>query len=549
MENEKISGARYAEMLKGGTEVLERHAQEVNDLNVFPIPDGDTGENMLLTIKGGANSPVAEDDLSATAKSIADGMLMSARGNSGVILSQFFDGISHGFESTKEADQKALAAAFRQGVEYAYRAVLTPTEGTILTVIREATDYACSQKVKSPTEFLDAFINEAKRSLERTPELLPVLKSAGVVDSGGAGIVYIAEGMKRALAGETFEIKNTASKGTAALDYSAFDENSELTFGYCTELLLRLQNAKTDIAAFDINTFSDAIKLLGDSVVTVARGSIVKIHVHTKTPSVVLEFCQRYGEFLNVKIENMSLQHNSNFADEEEPLKTKTEAVPVRDVCTVTVANGAGIITAFEEMGADIVIDGGHSMNPSAEDFVRAFEKANAKTILVFPNNSNSVLAAKQAASLYGGADIRVIETRSIGEGYAALSMLDTESASADEAAEACRLAMEGVGTAEISRCVRETEMDGFELHEGDFIAISDKHICAAASDRTEVFESVLEKLGAKEHEIVILIKGSGLSSEDADKISASANKLLPRSEIYEIDGGQDIYDLIIVTE
>ncbi len=549
-KNERISGAQYAEMLIGGARVLEEHAQEVNDLNVFPIPDGDTGENMLLTIKGGAVSAVEDDDISATAKNIADGMLMSARGNSGVILSQFFDGISHGLESAKEADENTLESAFKEGVEYAYRAVLTPTEGTILTVIREATDYACKQRAETPMEFLDAFIKEAKRSLDRTPELLPVLKRAGVVDSGGAGIVYIADGMKRALAGESFSASGSeAAPSSGKIDYDLFGEDSVLEFGYCTELLIRLQNAKTDIDAFDENAFTEAVRLLGDSVVTVRRGSILKLHVHTKTPSVILEFCQRYGEFLNVKIENMSLQHNSNFAEERTSGEPQAAPLPEREICTVTVANGDGIIAAFEEMGADVVIDGGPSMNPSAEDFIRAFEKVNAKTILVFPNNSNSVLAAKQAASLFGKSDIRVIETRSVGQGYAALSMLDTESCTTDEAEEACRMAMEGVGTAEISLCVRETQMDGFSLCEGDYISIIDKKIAAASSDEIRVFADTLEKLDAKSHDILILIKGSGLNEATADAVEAFAKKELPRTEIYTIDGGQDIYDLIIVTE
>lgn len=549
MENEKINGTRYAEMLKGGTEILERHAQEVNDLNVFPIPDGDTGENMLMTIKGGATSPTVDDDLAATAKSIADGMLMSARGNSGVILSQFFDGISHGFESTKEADERSLEEAFKKGVEYAYQSVLNPTEGTILTVIREATHFACSKKAKSPAEFLDAFIEEAKRSLARTPEILPVLKKAGVVDSGGAGIVYIAEGMKRALAGEDFGMADSYKSTGGKIDYSAFDENSELTFGYCTELLVRLQNAKIDIASFDAEAFADKLKLLGDSVVTVKMDSILKVHVHTKKPQEILEFCQQWGEFLNVKIENMSLQHNSNFITEEDERGEEAAENPVHGIRTVAVANGDGIINAFKEMGADFVIDGGRSMNPSAEDFIRAFEKVNAEAVIVFPNNSNSVLAAKQAANLYGRSDIRVIESRSIGEGYAALSMLDTEGGDIDTAVEGCRSAMKDVATAEISKCVRDAEMDGFSLHAGEHIAIIDKRVAAAADSAIKVFADTLAALEAKDREVLILINGLGLDKSLADEMHAYVKRELPHTELFIIEGGQDIYDMIIIAE
>lgn len=545
MEGEKINGARYAEMLRGGTEVLGMHAKEVNDLNVFPIPDGDTGENMLLTIKGGAESVAIDDNLSATAKSIADGMLLSARGNSGVILSQFFEGISEGFKNVAEADGHGLENAFKTGVEYAYKAVLNPTEGTILTVIREATEFACAKNTDTPLEFLGAFIEEAKRSLKRTPELLPVLKNAGVVDSGGAGIVYIAEGMQRALSGEEFTEEAAAPTRGASIDYSAFDENTELTFGYCTELLLRLQWAKTDVNAFDQGAFAEELKKLGESVVTVSKGSIVKIHVHTKTPHEVLEFCQEYGEFLSVKIENMNLQHGSLEMDEQE------DSVPAisKDIATVTVASGAGVIDAFKEMGADAVIDGGRSLNPSAEDFIHAFKKTNAKSIIVLPNNSNSFLAAKQAASLYTDADIRVVESKNVGEGYAALSMLDTECDDIDAAVESCTEAMAGVSTAEISMCVRDAEMDGFKLHTGDCIAILGKQVVAASKDRFEVFKSLSEKLSLSEHEVVILIRGEGLDSSETEAMRSFINENYPNTEVYIIDGGQDIYDCILIAE
>lgn len=545
MEGEKINGARYAEMLRGGTEVLGMHAKEVNDLNVFPIPDGDTGENMLLTIKGGAESVAIDDNLSATAKSIADGMLLSARGNSGVILSQFFEGISEGFKNVAEADGHGLENAFKTGVEYAYKAVLNPTEGTILTVIREATEFACAKNTDTPLEFLGAFIEEAKRSLKRTPELLPVLKNAGVVDSGGAGIVYIAEGMQRALSGEEFTEEAAAPTRGASIDYSAFDENTELTFGYCTELLLRLQWAKTDVNAFDQGAFAEELKKLGESVVTVSKGSIVKIHVHTKTPHEVLEFCQRYGEFLSVKIENMNLQHGSLDTEGDED----TEPVIKKDICTVTVANGEGVIEAFKEMGADIVIDGGRSLNPSAEDFIHAFKKTNAKSIIVLPNNSNSFLAAKQAASLYTDADIRVVESKNVGEGYAALSMLDTECDDIDAAVESCTEAMAGVSTAEISMCVRDAEMDGFKLHTGDCIAILGKQVVAASKDRFEVFKSLSEKLSLSEHEVVILIRGEGLDISETEAMRSFINENYPNTEVYIIDGGQDIYDCILIAE
>ncbi len=546
MKNQdKITGSVYAEMLRGGTEVLNIHSKEVNDLNVFPIPDGDTGENMLLTIKGGTQSE-ASDDLAATAKSIADGMLLSARGNSGVILSQFFDGISHGFEDVHEADVNCLERAFRKGVEYAYHAVINPTEGTILTVIREATECACARHASTPGEFIDAFLDEAKQSLRRTPELLPVLKKAGVVDSGGAGIVYIAEGMKRVLEGEEFSSSEKTSAPSPVLDYSAFDENSTLDFGYCTELLIRLQNAKTDISNFDKNDFSDKLESLGDSVVTVVRGSIVKVHVHTKKPSEILEFCQRYGEFLNVKIENMSLQHNSlsdELSDEDEV------TVPEREIATVAVASGIGIINAFKEMGADEVIDGGHSLNPSADDFLHAFKKANARSVIVFPNNSNSILTARQAAELWGHGGIYIIDSKNVGEGYVALSMLDTDSLGIDEAVAACEEAICAASVAEISRCVRCTEMDGFTLSDKDYISVIDKKIAAASKSRQKTVEDTLDKLSLEDKSIAILIRGNDLPEAESDEITKSLSNKYPHIEYYVINGGQDVYDCILVVQ
>lgn len=545
--NEKINGIQFAEMLRGGTEVLNMHKQEVDDLNVFPIPDGDTGENMLLTIKGGAQSGAKTEDLSVASKEIADGMLLSARGNSGVILSQFFDGISRGFEGVSEADPHCLEAAFREGVEHAYNAVIEPTEGTILTVIREATEYACQKHTATPKEFLEEFLEEAKRSLARTPEELPVLKQAGVVDSGGAGIVYIAEGMKRALSGEEFSNLTEGGAKSTAPDYSAFDEDSELVYGYCTELLVRLQRAKCDVSAFDAEDFRRRLEELGDSVVTVVRGSILKVHVHTKTPSDILTLCQRYGEFLNVKIENMSLQHNSLISDDEPAVKVKDK--PRRALATVAVASGDGIIDAFREMGADVVIDGGKSLNPSAEDFVRAFEEACAETVIVFPDNSNSILAAKQAAELYGEGDIRVIETKSVGEGYAALSMLEFDGADVTAAVESCNEAIRAASTAEISRSCKDTEMDGIQISVGDCFSISGKKVIASDKSCVGVFEKTLSALSLDEKSIFILIRGLHLDTSDAEAMQSAAEKKYPHLETYVIDGGQDIYDCIIVAQ
>lgn len=307
---EKLDGYRFARMVISGAANLKEHIMEINHINVFPVPDGDTGDNMLLTMMGGIKTKCDCEELCNASECIANGMLISAHGNSGVILSQFFEGIKIGFAGIHSADTSALMAAFRQGVSQAYSSVKTPTEGTILTVVKEATEYACTCNAQTPYDFLKAFVDEAKCSLAHTPELLPVLKMAGVVDSGAAGFVCIAEGMLNAFFEEDKACITTWGDESNILDFDAFGEDSVLEYGYCTELLLRLQNAKTNIASFDMNAFSEHLQSIGSSVVAVINWSIVKLHIHTMKPQMVLDYCQQYGEFLKVKIENMSLQHN-----------------------------------------------------------------------------------------------------------------------------------------------------------------------------------------------------------------------------------------------
>ena len=545
----KIDGQIYSQMIVGGASVLGTHSSEVDDLNVFPIPDGDTGTNMLQTIEGGAHVDGEESDLATESTRIAEAMLLNARGNSGVILSQFFAGIAKGLEGVHEADVDALIKAFESGVESAYKSVFKPTEGTILTVMREATEKAAEMGAETPSEFFDNFIKAAEESLIHTPELLPVLKKAGVVDSGGAGLIYIVKGMKRALEGESFEKKKTEA-ASAELDLDAFDENSVLEFGYCTELLLRLQNAKTDIESFEASTIISYLETIGDSIVAVKNGSIIKIHVHTMTPDKVLAFCQQYGEFLKIKIENMSLQHNNTTLpkDEEEELVThiERERIPLG---IIAVANGEGIKEAFIEMGANIIVDGGQSMNPSTEDFIKAFDAVHAEKILVFPNNSNIILAAQTAAGLYKKSEVRVINSKTIGDGYAALSMLDTESGDIDAIAEECQMAMDGVLTAEISQCVRNAEFDEISVNIGDYIGFMGKNILACSKIRLDATLKTIDQLNLKEHEILIVIKGEDADDNECEGIESYVSKNYPRAEVFFIDGGQQIYSYIIVAE
>ena len=544
----QIDGVAYSNMLKRAAINLKNHAGEINDLNVFPIPDGDTGDNMLLTLMGGVDALKEEStSLAEVSRNVANGMLFSARGNSGVILSQFFDGIAAGLSESDVADSHQLGKAFRVGVKHAYNAVMKPTEGTILTVAHDATEFACTNKNKDAEEFFGSFIEEGKRSLDRTPDLLPMLKKAGVVDSGAAGLICIVEGMFSALDGDknydyTQLDSLPSSNGASEIDLDAFNEDSVLEFGYCTELLVRLQNAKTDIENFDISLITDFLQTVGDSIAAFKTGSIVKIHVHTKTPDKVLAFCQQFGEFLKLKIENMTLQHNSTMQDEE------TEKMERKAYGVVAVACGEGIQNTFREIGADVIVEGGQSMNPSSEDFLKAFDKVNADTIFVFPNNSNVILAAKQAAQLYSKADVRIINSKTIGDGYAALTMTDGELTDPDEVEALFNMGMENVITAEVSQCVRDADMQDVQVHKGDYIGFVGKNILSAMPDRKSATMAMCDKIDWKLHDICILINGVDSTLEEAAEIK---NYIESKHgiEVYCVEGKQEIYSYILIAE
>ena len=547
-----LNGNLFADMLRAGAFNLRTHKQAINNLNVFPIPDGDTGDNMLLTMMGGIDM-VSNDtsSLAEVSRRAADGMLLSARGNSGVILSQLFDGIAEGFETAggTDADDRKLGDAMRCGVQHAYNAVMEPTEGTILTVARCASEYAADRASGDLETYLDDLLDEAKRTLDRTPDMLPVLKKAGVVDSGGAGLIYILEGMRKAVKGEIAPEadKPSAAKLTQDIDLDLFTEDSILEYGYCTELLLRLQKSKTDPEAFEVSTITDYLRRIGDSVVAFKTGSIVKIHVHTMTPDKVLGFCQIYGEFLKVKIENMSLQHNNTALDGVK-VSVKAEAER-KQFGIVAVCAGKGIRQLFADRGADVIVEGGQSMNPSTEDFLNAFRQVNAGTILVLPNNANVILSAKQAAGLYTGADVRVLESRTIGEGYAALSMFDSNAESTDQLVQELNDAMQGVVTAEISQCVRDAEMQETQIRTGDYIGFVGKELLAKAETRLDALCATVDRLNVSDYDICLLIRGMEADQKEAREAEAYIHDRYPGKEVYVIDGLQEIYDYILILE
>ena len=391
-----MDGALYARLLRGGAANLKANVTTVNDLNVFPIPDGDTGDNMFLTINAGASSAGdGYDSLSQTAGKAASGMLLGARGNSGVILSRIFAGLAKGLEGVQQANVATLGQAFLSGVKEAYGAVSVPVEGTILTVLKDSVNAANGNINADSTleSYFSDFIAELRESLERTPDLLDVLKEAGVVDSGGAGLGYIIEGFINVLNGVETAVESGAAAQARSVDLDAFTEDSVLEFGYCTEFLLRLQTSKIDIGAFRVDELINYLNSVGDSVVCFQEGTVVKVHVHTKTPGNIINHMQHYGEFLTFKMENMTLQHNENHMQEKFAPKVNK---PHKPFGVVSVAAGEGIKDAFSALGCDVVVDGGQSMNPSAEDMIAAFREINADVIFVFPNNSNIILTANQ---------------------------------------------------------------------------------------------------------------------------------------------------------
>ena len=553
METLTLSGVLFAKMIKAGADNLSNNKEIVNELNVFPIPDGDTGDNMSMTIDSGF-AAVSDVDEAATLDQIssnaAKGMLLGARGNSGVILSRIFAGIARGFLEAESADVKRLGAAFMAGVEEAYGAVSVPVEGTILTVYKDAVEFANSKITEHTTleQYFDDFTEELRRSLDRTPSLLAVLKEAGVVDSGGAGFVYIAEGMKNALNGdvETAVREENVASPAAKVDLSSFNADSELKYGYCTEFLLQLLNSKIDTASFDVNELTEYLNSVGESVVCFVDGTIVKVHVHTLKPGDILNHCQQYGEYLTLKIENMTLQHNETI------IRNRFEASapkPHKKYAIVSVGAGEGIKNTFLSLGADAVVDGNQSMNPSTEDFIKAFESIDAETIFVFPNNSNIIMTANQAASLYSGADIKVIPSKTIGEGYSAISMMDLTCDDPDQIVEDAKETIAGVVTGIVSRAVRDTEKDGVAVRKGDYIGFVGDTIYTDDSDRIGTTLTLAEKLDAGSYDVVLLICGIDVDPDESGFLYKELSSKYKRTEFIMIDGGQPVYDYILILE
>lgn len=521
-----INGQRFKDMIDFGVRNLNIHRKLVNQLNVFPVPDGDTGTNMVTTIKNALSTVEGTgDDLSAVAKRFADAVVFGARGNSGVIVSQFFKGLSETFFESASADAELFIKALEKGVKCAYTAVATPVEGTILTVVKEATKAVKAETSKdSPIdEVIELFIQYAKESLERTPELLPALKDAGVVDSGGAGIVYIFEGMKKYLDGEdleAFEIEASAKQ----LDYSAFDANSVFEYGYCTELLIQLQNSK---ARFDYAVFKEELGGLGDSIVTSHEKDKVRIHIHTHTPEQVMSFAHRFGEFLAIKIENMTVQHTETVKNIMLAPNKSDHAFSV-----VAVAFDRSVQKLFIDMGADAVIY--CEDNASTKDYVDAFEKLQSENIVVYPNGNDSILSAVQAKNIYGKANITVINSKSIAECYASLPIIDFSETDINAVTDVINEAISSLYVVSIAHRNKPVIYSGKCIDENAFYAYRGKEILAVKRTLEDtVVEAVKGTLDKQEKDVLTLFYGNNISQSQIDSIVEAISALDSCLEVF----------------
>ncbi len=551
MEVRELDGELFRKILVGGANGIRSHIDQINDLNVFPVPDGDTGTNMSRTIESGVAKISSEEHISLgkVAEDFAKGSLFGARGNSGVILSQFFAGLCEALADKETVSAKELAEAYRAGVERSYAAVSNPVEGTILTVFRESAEYAGShlEKDSTPEDFLKLNVEEAERSLERTREILPVLTEADVVDSGGAGYLCIAKGMYETLRdGETVASVplSVVSSKTETVDYDLFTTDSALTYGYCTEVLVRLQRAKGDPKEVDDRAIARELEAMGcDSIVALKDGDVLKLHAHTVTPSDVLTLCQRYGEFLNVKIENMNLQHSEREA-------VKKPKKPRAKYGVVTVATGEGLKALFESLDADVIIDGGQTGNPAAEQFLCAFEELNAEHILVLPNNGNILLTARQASELWEGGNVTVIPSKTIPEGYSALSVFNSAAETLEDQIADMTMAMEAVVSGEVTVAIRDSVVDGKAVKEGEYIGILDGRLVSNEGTPFEALRGMIEEVvDLDERELLTLFVGSGVCDDVRVEMTERLEDAFPEMTLEVLIGDQEIYQYLVAIE
>lgn len=558
MEVSTINAAVFAKMFLAGAKNLEAKKEWINELNVFPVPDGDTGTNMSMTIMSAAKavSELENPTMKELAKAISSGSLRGARGNSGVILSQLFRGFTKVIAEYAELDVVILTEAMQKAVETAYKAVMKPKEGTILTVAKGAANKALElcDDTDDIVFFVDEVIKEADHVLSKTPDMLPVLKQAGVVDSGGQGLVQVLKGGYDSLIGKEIDYSIEGSAASAGVMKITAETEADIKFGYCTEFIIVLNQPLTEKQEHEYKNFLESI---GDSIVVVADDEIVKTHVHTNDPGLAIQEALKHGSLSKIKIDNMREEHQEKLIKdaeklakeqkEEETKEEKTEE-PRKEMGFISVSIGAGVNEIFNGLGVDYIIEGGQTMNPSTEDMLNAIDHVNADNIFILPNNKNIVLAANQAASLVEDKKIIVIPTKTIPQGITALINFIPDQ-SAEENAERMTEELENVKTGQVTYAVRDTVIDDKEIKQGDYMGIGDKSILAVGKDIKSTTEDMVAEMVDEESAIICIYYGEEVTEEDANALGAALEEKYPEVEVEIHFGGQPIYYYVISVE
>ncbi|WP_280769030.1 DAK2 domain-containing protein [Salipaludibacillus daqingensis] len=556
-----IEGEKFAQMLVEGANNLSSNSKKIDALNVFPVPDGDTGTNMNLTITSGVKEVRAQtkNHVGAISSSFAKGLLMGARGNSGVILSQLFRGFSKSVEGKETITAKDLSKALDYGVEMAYKAVMKPVEGTILTVAKDAAKKGndFSKHNEDVNELMAVVLEEAKASLERTPDLLPVLKEVGVVDSGGQGLVTIYEGFLAILRGE--KVADSVQQDEPHMDELVKLEHhqsaqshlatEDIEFGYCTEVMVKFEEEKMAENPFSEDGFRQQLDQYGDSLLVVADEELLKIHIHVEYPGNVISEAQKFGSLVNVKIENMREQHTTILNEKgSEPTAPKpSKSNKKTEYAVITVGLGTGIADLFKGLGVKTVIEGGQTMNPSTEDFVKAIDESNANKIILLPNNSNIVMAANQAADV-SDLDVIVVPSKTVPQGLAAMLAFNPEQ-SLDENADGMNEIMKEVKTGEVTYAVRDTSLNGVAIKKGDFMGIYEKNIVSTGSSVQEVAKELIAEMVDDESEILTIIRGEDRTESESDEIVQYIEEQHDDVEVEVHLGNQPLYSYILSVE
>ena len=550
MATNSINAELLTKMFLAGAANLEAKKEYINELNVFPVPDGDTGTNMTLTIMSAAKEVqgLESADMTALAKAISSGSLRGARGNSGVILSQLLRGFTKEIKEHKEVDVQALASACERATATAYKAVMKPKEGTILTVAKGASEKA--REMAETTDDLEVFIPEviayAKEVLSKTPEMLPVLKEAGVVDSGGQGLLEVLNGAYDAFQGKEIDYSVIESSAGTTMVKPDAQAQADIKFGYCTEFIIMTEKAFTEKDEHEFKAFLESI---GDSIVCVADEDIVKIHVHTNDPGLAIQRALTYGQLSRMKIDNMREEHQEKLIRDAEKLAAEqAKKEPRKDVGFIAVSIGEGMNEIFRELGVDYIIEGGQTMNPSTEDMLTAIDQVNADHIFILPNNKNIILAANQAQALTEDKDIIVVPTKTVPQGITAIiNYVPEEDAKANE--EMMKEEIQNVKTGQVTYAVRDTHIDDKEIHEGDIMGIGDEGILSVGQSVEATTKEMLSLMADEDSELISIYYGQDIQEEDAEKLASEIEELYPDADVDLHCGGQPIYYYVLSVE